>query len=251
MENENVTQQQTTTKEQQSTPQPNITVTDKGNGSMTAEVNPVSMDDVADETQQTTTTEEQNNSTVAEVEADIQKQAQADTEVKEELEAKGVDFNALADEYDKNGELSAASLKTLEDAGYPKALVDAYLNGLQATTERFVAQVQSMAGGEEAFKNLQTYIKSQPQSVINAFNASIQSGNLGQIQLAISGLQAQMIKTYGTANPTIMSGQTGNVSTVGYTNTADMTKDMRDPRYQVDPVFTREVIRKVKNATFF
>ena len=61
---------------------------------------------------------------------------------------------------------------------------------------------------------------------------------------------SKMNKTYGTANPTIMGGA-ANAAAEGYTSMEQMTKDMSDPRYQVDPKFTRSVMMKIKNATIF
>lgn len=188
----------------------------------------------------------------AQVQQDLDKQKQTELEVKADLAKKNVDFDALAKEYADAGELSADSLKKLADAGYPKQVVDAYLDGLNARMDRFVSTVKGYAGGEEEFAKLQTYIAGQPQEVIDGFNSAVNSGNLGQIKLAIAGLKAEMTKAYGTANPTVMAGQAkGGGEPQGYTNFEQMTKDMSDPRYNVDPVYTKQVYAKVKAATIF
>lgn len=219
-----------------------------------ASVTPKSMEEPANESTQseeTKTEPVQSQPTTEEVQQEYDKQQQSEADLKADLEKKGVNWDNLASEYDTKGELSKESLDALEKAGYPKSVVDAYLAGLQATTERFVSQVKSFAGGEEGFKQLQTFMQSQPKAVIDAFNSLIQGGNLGQIQLAVEGIKAQMVAKYGTANPTVMGQGSAQNTPQGYTTPAQMTKDMRDPRYQVDPVFTREVMRKVQNATFF
>ena len=188
----------------------------------------------------------------AQVQQDLDKQKQTELEVKADLAKKNVDFDALAKEYADAGELSADSLKKLADAGYPKQVVDAYLDGLNARMDRFVSTVKGYAGGDEEFAKLQTYIAGQPQEVIDGFNSAVNSGNLGQIKLAIAGLKAEMTKAYGTANPTVMAGQAkGGGEPQGYTNFEQMTKDMSDPRYNVDPVYTKQVYAKVKAATIF
>ena len=53
----------------------------------------------------------------SEVEQEFAAQKQTDETIKKELTAKGLDFDALADEYDKTGSLSADSLAALEKAG--------------------------------------------------------------------------------------------------------------------------------------
>lgn len=196
--------------------------------------------------------QQQSSNAETQVQQDLDKQKQTELEVKADLAKKNVDFDALAKEYADAGELSADSLKKLADAGYPKQVVDAYLDGLNARMDRFVSTVKGYAGGDEEFAKLQTYIAGQPQDVIDGFNAAVNSGNLGQIKLAIAGLKAEMTKTYGTANPTVMAGQAkGGGEPQGYTNFEQMTKDMSDPRYNVDPVYTQQVYAKVKAATIF
>ena len=185
------------------------------------------------------------------LEQDFQKQQAAEQEVKSELAKNGIDFDALAAEYDADGALSAKSLEALEKAGYPKAVVDAYIAGLDAMADRYVQKVKQMAGGEDAYAQLVQYISAQPQSVIDGFNAALQTGNLAQIQLAINGLRAQMTQQFGTNNPSVMAGQTGAGTPSGYRTTAEMTKDMSDPRYQNDPAFTQEVYRKLQNSSLF
>jgi hypothetical protein len=185
------------------------------------------------------------------LEQDFQKQQGAEQEVKNALSKSGIDFDALAAEYDKDGALSAESLAALEKAGYPKAVVDAYLAGLDALADRYVQEVKNLAGGEENYARLIQFIGSQPQNVIDGFNAAIQTGNIAQIQLALAGVQAQMTAAYGTSNPSVLAGAQGAGTPTGYQTTAEMTKDMSDPRYQTDPAFTQEVYRKLQYSSLF
>lgn len=187
----------------------------------------------------------------ASLEQDFQKQQSTEQEVKTALTKSGIDFDALAAEYDKDGALSADSLAALEKAGYPKAVVDAYLAGLDALADRYVQEVKNLAGGEENYARLIQFIGSQPQNVIDGFNAAIQTGNIAQIQLALAGVQAQMTAAYGTSNPSVMAGAQGAGTPTGYQTTAEMTKDMSDPRYQTDPAFTQEVYRKIQYSSLF
>lgn len=257
---ENVDNTGTEGTEQQN--KPNVVIKNNG-GSMTAEVEPQGdpmasiMDDEGDnpteseggagDSQDEDKEGEKNN-----LETKVSEQLQTEKDVKEDLANKGVDFDKLANEYDKNGALSQESLDALNKAGYPKSVVDAYLNGLQATADQFTNEVKSYAGGAEGYAKLTAFIQTQPQSTVDAFNATIMSGNLGQIKLAINGLQAQMNKAYGTSNRTIMGGANRTSNSVsGYTSMEQMTKDMSDPRYQNDPEFTKMVYQKVKNASIF
>ena len=251
MENENVTNENENVEVQ-----PNIEVKDNGS-TLTAEVTPIdpmaAQEDPKNSENPEDKSEEDKNS---EDKPDVDEQTAFDTqverdnEIKNDLAKHNIDFDALGEEYQKNGELSKESIDKLEKAGYPKAMVDAYLDGLQATTEKFVNRIYSMAGGKENYEKIIGFIKTQPESVINAYNATIAQGNLNQIELALNGIKAQMKTAYGTSNPTLMGGAATSTSE-GYTSMEQMTKDMADPRYQVDPKFTRSVMMKIKNATIF
>ena len=249
MENENVTNENVEV-------QPNIEVKDNGS-TLTAEVTPIdpmaAQEDPKNSENPEDKPEEDKNS---EDKPDVDEQTAFDTqverdnEIKNDLAKHNIDFDALGEEYQKNGELSKESIDKLEKAGYPKAMVDAYLDGLQATTEKFVNRIYSMAGGKENYEKIIGFIKTQPESVINAYNATITQGNLNQIELALNGIKAKMNTAYGTSNPTLMGGAATSTAE-GYTSMEQMTKDMADPRYQVDPKFTRSVMMKIKNATIF
>ena len=184
-------------------------------------------------------------------EQDFQRQQSAEQEVKTALEKSGIDFDALAAEYEKDGALSADSLAALEKAGYPKAVVDAYLAGLDALADRYVQEVRNIAGGEENYTRLIQFLGTQPTNIIDGFNAAIRSGNIAQITLAIRGVEAQMTAAYGTSNPSVLAGAQGAGTPTGYQTTAEMTKDMSDPRYQTDPAFTQEVYRKIQHSSLF
>lgn len=198
-----------------------------------------------------TAPEEDKGDNAQQLQTDFQQQQVREGEIKDTLAKSGIDFDALAAEYDKDGALSAESLTALEKAGYPKAVVDAYLAGLDALADRYVQEVKNLAGGEENYARLIQFIGSQPQNVIDGFNAAIQTGNIAQIQLAIGGIQAAMTKQYGTANPSVMAGAQGAGTPTGYQTTAEMAKDMSDPRYQTDPAFTQEVYRKIQYSSLF
>lgn len=249
MENENVTATNEVAENENQQVTPEVTVTTNGS-TVTASVEPV--DPMADPKETEDNTEppkadvkEDNN-----LQADIVNQQKADNDAKATLESKGVDFDKLAEEYSNDGALSEDSMKILKEAGFPESVVNAYLSGLEAINERFVTQVKGFAGGDDGYTKLTEFIKTQPQNVIDAFNSTIATGNLGQIELTIGGLMSKMNKAYGTSNPTIMGGA-ANSNAEGYTSMEQMTKDMSDPRYQVDPKFTRSVMQKIKNANIF
>lgn len=250
MENEKV--EETQGEEQKSTPE--VTVTTNGT-TTTAEVETV--DPLADPKEPEGSTgedkkqEETPKAEQSTLEDDMNNQKKAEEELKVDLKDKGVDFDALADEYSNNGSLSEKSMEALNKAGYPESAVNAYLNGLQALSDRFTSTVKGYAGGDEGYGKLVEFLKTQPKEIVDAYNKTIQTGDLGQIHLTIDGILSKMTKAYGTSNPTVMGNGSAHANAEGYTSTEQLTKDMADPRYQVDPKFTREVYQKIRNATIF
>lgn len=257
---EDNTQQQNTTQtidtqtdsQQQPEVTPNVTVRNTGS-SIQIDTKPVTMEDVdptKPATEQDTETKPQPETTDS-VQTNVDTQLKTEDDLKADLKGKGVDFDVLSKEFNDNGELSQSSIEALDKAGYPKSVVDAYINGMQANVDKFVSQVQGFAGGEQGYAQLVQFMNTQPVEVRKSFNETLNTGKLGQIQLAISGIKAQMVSKYGTSNPTIMTGSVAQSPATGYSNTQEMVDAMSDPRYQVDPAYTREVIRKVQHAAFF
>lgn len=264
-ENENkvVDTQQTDTQPEQSVD--NVTVSTSANTQLsvkdTAENVDNVLDDVVNEDNQQTTetqpTEEQTDTKEEAPKGEQTTEQQLSTahtaldSAEKDLVSKGVDFTGLENEYMNNGKLSQQSYETLEKAGYPKAVVDGMLAGWEAASTRFVNDVYTLAGGQEEFARIQQFVSSQPQDVINAFNATLDSENLTQIRMAIEGIKGQMVKQYGTQRPSIVGNAAPSIDRSGYESTDEMIKDMSDPRYQKDPKFTREVYRKVKYSKLF
>ena len=221
----------------------------------------VTMSQEGDE-QQTTQTQEQNQEQTQEqtqepevnpeqqLEKDLQTQMQADKDVRADLTAKGVDFNAIAAEYENNGGLSPETFAKLEQAGYPKSAVDAYIAGMDATAARFEAQVYDYAGGKEEFHRMADFVRGMGDQYVNAFNKVIDTGDLTQIRIAIEGFRSQMESKFGTSNRTVMGNGRPTPAVQGFTSRDEMVKAMSDPRYLRDPAYTKEVQNKTIRSTF-
>lgn len=263
-ENENkvVDTQQTDTQSEQVVD--NVTVSTSANAQIsvkdTAESVDNVLDDVANEDNQATDTQGTETQTDTQEEAPKGEQTSeqqlttahnALDSAEKDLVSKGVDFAGLENEYMNKGGLSQQSYETLENAGYPKAVVDGMLAGWEAASTRFVNDVYALAGGQEEFARIQQFVSSQNQDVINAFNATLDSENLMQIRMTLEGIKGQMVKQYGTQRPSIVGNAAPYVDRSGYESTDEMIKDMSDPRYQKDAKFTREVYRKVKYSKLF
>lgn len=187
--------------------------------------------------------------TIKEVEQGVKDQKQAEQDVKNDLSAKGVDYDALSKEYEENGKLSDESMKALKGAGYPETVVKAFIKGFEAQVNEFTNAVYKMAGGEKEYGRLCEFIKGLGEADAQAFNETIDSGSLAQLSALINGYKAQMTTKYGTSNRSILGGA-NTVENKGFNSKDAMVKAMNDSRYGVDMAYTEKVQRMTMQSTF-
>lgn len=183
------------------------------------------------------------------VEQGIEEQKKAEQDVKADLANKGVDYDALAKEYEENGKLSEESMKALKGAGYPESVVNAFIKGFEAQVQEYTNAVYKMAGGEAEYGRLCEFIKSLGEADVQAFNKTIDSGSLTQLSALINGYKAQMTTKYGTSNRSILGGA-GSVDNRGFNSKDAMVKAMNDPRYGTDMAYTEKVQRMTMQSNF-
>lgn len=184
----------------------------------------------------------------SDLQSTVDEQNKAAEDVKADLTKKGIDFDKLSAEYDENGSLSEDSLKKLEEAGYPKSVVSAYIAGLEATAEKFVNDVVSHVGGADKYRQIAQFIATSGQA--DAYNSLLEKGNLSEIKLALDGFRARMQARTGNTGRSILGGGGSGKVNNGYGSKQEMVKAMSDKRYGRDKGYTMEVQRKVMNSSF-
>jgi len=167
------------------------------------------------------------------------------------LESKGLKLDTFSAEFAQAGALSEASYAALEAAGIPKGTVDAYIAGQQALATQVRSQAFELAGGEENFNAMVSWAKNGlTPGEIAAYDQAVTTGSVDQAKLAISGLKAR----YEAANgrePQLLGGGNANAGNAGYGSTAEMVRDMSDPRYSKDEAFRKQVEAKLSRTTAF
>jgi hypothetical protein len=150
------------------------------------------------------------------------------------------DFSKFGSEYLQNGRLSDQSYDELASRGIPREVVDAYISGQQAVQEREVNTVMTDIGGKENFDALSKWAASNlSQDELDAYNAMVMGGNLQQARMAVKGLYAQYLS--GSSEPSLLGGSTGRYSGDGFRSTAEVIQAMKDPRYQNDEAYRKDV----------
>ena len=186
-------------------------------------------------------------------------EAPADAEVQDVLGKAGIDFTALSTEFETSGELSEATIADLEAKGFPKAVVDQYIAGRQATGEAVVADLYNHTGGQENFDALLAWGgENMSPDEVSAFNAALDSSNMADTKLAIDGVRARMTTAGAWGEPTLVtpSNQNPGTPSTGFTSQADMSEaiNKRDGRgrqlYGNDPQYTKQVEARMATRTF-
>lgn len=158
---------------------------------------------------------------------------------------------AIEAEYAANGKLSDESYKALADAGFPKLFVDSYLRGQEAVSQSYVQSVISMAGGNEAFKQLCEHLAAE--GTLEAFQDAVENRNSSSIRafmkMAESGLRAKYGKPAqrSVAQAAIPASKpaTSRDAIKPFESRAEMIAAMNDPRYQRDAAYNRMVVARL------
>lgn len=166
-------------------------------------------------------------------------------QVADELQSKGLDLSEFSAEFSQKGELSPESYEKLEKAGYPRNIVDQYVEGQKARAALYESEVKSVAGGDQQFSEMVDWAKSNltPQEIA-AYNKAIDSGDPAQAKLAVSGIY-QRFSTARPQEPNLFKGNTSGPSSDVYESIAQMQKDMSSPDYKTDPAFRAKVQAKL------
>lgn len=183
--------------------------------------------------------------------AQIDKHTKALDSLAKDLKVKGVNFEDAVKEYNEFGALSSQTLADLNKAGYPKEVVEAFIESRQVLEERFTNAVYKAAGGEKEYARITEWAKHNlPSKVVNSFNRAIDSNNLEAISLMLSGIKAKMTAEHGTRNPSILGGATSGATSKGFSSKAEVIEAMSDKRYGRDAAYTASVERKMLYTNF-
>ena len=136
--------------------------------------------------------------------------------------------------------------------GIPEATIHAYIAGQEALAAQWDTEAKEVAGGKEAYAEMIAWAgKALTPEEIKAYDTAVNTSDINQVKLAISGLRAKYEDSNGK-EPRLLGGSTGgNQSTGGFGSRAEMIAAMSDPRYGNDPSYRKQVEAKVGKTTAF
>ena len=207
-------------------------------------------------TEEKTQEEESKENPEEATEEDPQEEPQADTQresndkaleaLGKDLIAKGVDFLGAIEEYQNNGELSQKTYEALEKAGYPKEVIQGFVETRKAIDNKYAQDVMNYVGGEKDFRELQTWMKGNlSKSELDAYNEAVNGENLNAVKLILDGIQAKRVAKQGTRKATLMGNVASKSAPKGFSGRDEMIKAMSDPRYGIDRAYTISVEGKI------
>jgi hypothetical protein len=163
----------------------------------------------------------------------------------------GLDFDALSEEFNSTGALSQESYASLEAKGFHRELVDAFIEGQKAIAVQFANEVTSTVGGAETYAEVTAWAaQNLTPAEIDAFNETVDSGNLAKAKLAVAALKAKYDAAVGS-EPELLNGATNGDSGDVFRSTAELTAAMKDPRYKKDPAYRADVQAKLARSNIY
>lgn len=112
-------------------------------------------------------------------------------------------------------------------------------------TDSQVTQIYDSVGGQEEYTSMIKWAQANlsPEQ-IQAYDSTIDNGDMAQINLALGGLLAKYQDAVGKEGKTIQ-GNTAT-ETAGYRSQAELLRAMNDPRYDTDPAYRSDVFKKLE-----
>lgn len=176
-------------------------------------------------------------------------QIEEGTTAEEAVEEAGLDVEALNKELIENdGTLTDETFEAFEEKGISREMVEGYIEGQKALQEKATAQVLESVGGAENFEAMTEWAKTGlSDEDIQAFNNSMNSGDVATMKLAAAGLRSAYEAAEGRAPNLTRDGGPGPRQTGAkpFASNEEMSDAMADPRYRTDPAYRREVKNRI------
>jgi len=164
--------------------------------------------------------------------------ASSEQDAADALSKAGLNLDEFSAEFNANGALSAESYTALAEAGFPKELVDVYVDGLRSRMQSYEASVYAPVGGKDEYNALVQWAASNVSDEHKrVFNEAIQSGDKDRAALAVQALIALR-----GGNGRLLNGKTtsADAGVQPYPSQAQAVAAVRDPRYTRDPAYRAE-----------
>ena len=159
-------------------------------------------------------------------------------------------FDKFSQEFADGGALSEDSFAELEQMGYPKEMVETYIQGMQSTQEADANTVMAVAGGEDGYKDLIDWARdNMAANELEVYNTMVANGT-DNAKMAVEWMMSKR-EAAGDTEPNLVSGKAQAASKDEFRSTAQVVAAMKDPRYGKDSAYTKDVEQKLGRSSVF
>lgn len=150
----------------------------------------------------------------------------------------------------EKGALSSQELADLKAAGYTDTLIDTYMTGVRAARAAQEDKIIEGIGGKEEYSKMIAWANAQLSAEEQAsFNAILDSGDIDKLDRAVRDLYHTYLRVNGAQPSNLIRPQTAQKGLVSaYKSVAELTADMRDPRYKKDTAYRSAVAEKLSRS---
>ena len=115
-------------------------------------------------------------------------------------------------------------------------------------TEAQAKQLFEMVGGEKAYQSMIKWAgQNLSQEEIQMYDSVMGRGDPNAIFFAVQALNSKYTEAVG-ADGQLLTGRSGNDSVAAFRSQAELVQAMSDPRYDSDPAYRQDVMRKLENS---
>ena len=111
-----------------------------------------------------------------------------------------------------------------------------------------VSQLKGLVGGDEGYKQMIEWAGSNlNEQEINLYDQVMDSGNPAAAYFAVQALAARFQDAQGV-DGNLITGKAPAASQKGFRSQAELVAAMSDPRYDNDPAYREDVMKKLENS---
>lgn len=169
----------------------------------------------------------------------------------------------FTDELQTKGQLSADSYSALQKAGYPKAVVDAYVKGLFADSQQAeavsqariadkqISEITTSVGGEKVLGDMLKWATANlSEEDLAAYNKAVGSADVSQVRLAVNGLHHAYSKGQ---HPSLLQGGKPEFGdgVEPFKSNDEVVEAMQNPKYDRDPAYRAQVAERLRVSDVF
>lgn len=119
---------------------------------------------------------------------------------------------------------------------------------VETLSEAQAQELMDMVGGDKAYKSMLDWAGDNfSKEEVGMYDSVMESGNPNAIFFAVQALQARYNDSVGTDGQLLTGRGAQNVDD-SFKSQAELVQAMNDPRYERDPAYRQELMRRLENS---